>query len=60
MILASQRILFKKVLIMHGKGKFAKIKVSICNVSIETSKICKVLVRVADSNGLILVNLKGI
>ena len=45
---------------MHGKGKFAKIKVSIYNVPIETSNICKVLLRVAESNGLILVNLKGI
>ena len=57
-ILVSQRILFKKVLIMHGKGEFAKIKGSICNVPIETSDICKVLPRPADGNGLILVKHK--
>ena len=43
---------------MHGKGEFAKIKGSICNVPIDTSNICKVLPRPADSNGLILVKLK--
>ena len=42
-ILVSQRILFKKVLIMHRKGEFAKIKCSICNVPIKKSNICKVL-----------------
>ena len=57
-ILVSQRILFKKVLIMHGKGEFAKIKGSICNVPKETSNIYKVLPRPADNNGLILVKLK--
>ena len=36
-ILVSQRILLKKVLIMHGKGEFPKIKGSICNVLIEAS-----------------------
>ena len=57
-ILVSQRILFKKVVIIHEKGDFAKIRGSICNASIETSIICKVLQRAADSNGLILVKLK--
>ena len=57
-ILVSQRILFKKVVIMHGKGEFAKIKGSICNVPIGISNICKVLPRPADSNGLIFVRLK--
>ena len=52
------RILFKKVVIMHGKGEFATIKGSICNVPIEKSNICKVLPRPLDSNGLILVKLK--
>ena len=42
-ILVSQRILFKKVLIMHGKEEFAKIMGSICNIPIEKSNICKVL-----------------
>ena len=57
-VLVSQRILFKKVVIMHEKGDSAKIKGSICNAFIETSIICKVLQRPADSNGLILVKLK--
>ena len=57
-ILVSRGILFKKLLIMHGKGEFAKIKGSICNVPIETSNICKMLPRPADSNKLILVKLK--
>ena len=57
-ILVCQRILFKKVLIMHGKGEFSKIKGGICNVPMETSNICKVLPRPTDSNGLILVKLK--
>ena len=57
-ILVCQRILFKKVLIMHGKGEFSEIKGGICNVPIETSNICKVLPRPTDSNGLILVKLK--
>ena len=43
---------------MHEKGDFAKIKGSICNAFIETSIICKVLQRPADSNRLILVKLK--
>ena len=57
-ILVSQIILFKKVLIMHGKGQFAKIKGNIFNVPIETSNIFKVLPRPTDSNRLILVKLK--
>ena len=55
-ILVSQIILFKKVLIMHGKGQFAKIKGNIFNVPIDTSNIFKVLP--TDSNRLILVKLK--
>ena len=43
---------------MHGKGEFAKIKDSMYNVPIETSNICKVLPRPADSNGPILIKLK--
>ena len=30
-----KRIMFKKITIMHGKGEFAKINVSICNIPIE-------------------------
>ena len=43
---------------MHGKGEYAKIKGSICNIPIETSDICSILPRPADSNGLIVVKLK--
>ena len=53
------RIIFKKLAIMHGKGEFAKIKGSICNILIETANICNNLPIPADSNGLIVVKLKG-
>ena len=43
---------------MHGKGEFAKIKGSICNVPTETSNICNILPRPADANGLIVVKSK--
>ena len=43
---------------MHGKGEFAKIKGSICNIPIETAIICNILPRPADSNGLIGVKLR--
>ena len=43
---------------MHGKGEFAKIKGSICNIPFETSNMCNILPRPADSNGLIVVKLK--
>ena len=56
--LISKRIIFKKIAIMHGKGEFAKIKGSICNIPIETANICNILPRPADSNGLIVVKLK--
>ena len=38
-VLISKRILFKKIAIRHGKGEFAKIKRSICNVPIETANV---------------------
>ena len=56
--LISKRIIFKKIAIMHGKGEFANIKGSICNIPIETANICNILPRPADSNGLIVVKLK--
>ena len=56
--LISKRIIFKKIAITHGKGEFAKIKGSICNIPIETANICNILPRPADSNGLIVVKLK--
>ena len=37
----------EKIVIMHGKGEFYKIKGSICNISIEASNICNVLQRLA-------------
>ena len=43
---------------MHGKGEFAKIKGSICNILIEAAHICNVLQRSADSNGLIVGKLR--
>ena len=43
---------------MHGKGEFAKIKCSICNIPIETANICNILPRPSYSNGLIVVTLK--
>ena len=52
------RIIFKKLAIMHGKGEFAKIKGSICNILIETANIFNNLPIPADSNGLIVVKLK--
>ena len=49
---------YKKIAVMYGKGKFAKIKGSICNIPIETANMCNILPRPADSNGLIVVKLK--
>ena len=43
---------------MHGKGKFAKIKGSICNIPIEAANMCNIFPIPADSNGLIVVKLK--
>ena len=43
---------------MRGKGEFAKIKGTICNIPIETANISNVLSRPVDSNRLILVKLK--
>ena len=43
---------------MHGKGEFAKINGSICNIPIEAANICKLLLKPADSNRLTVVKLK--
>ena len=56
-VLISRRILFKKVTIMP-KGKFPKMKGSICNVPIDTTETVNILPHGADSNGLIVVKLK--
>ena len=42
-IFISKRIIFKKIAIMHGKGEFAKIKGSICNIPTEAANICNIL-----------------
>ena len=55
----SNRILFKKIAIMYGKGEFCKIKASNCHIAIETENICNILPRPAVSNGLIVVKLKS-
>ena len=56
-VLISRRILFKKVSIMP-KGRFPKLKGSICNIPIESGDNTNVLQRGADSNGLLIVKLK--
>ena len=50
-------MLLKKVSIMP-KGKFPKLKGSICNIPIESDDITNVLPLGADSNGLLIVKLK--
>ena len=44
-------ILFKKTAIMHGKDEFSKIKGSVCNVSIETTNTCNILLKSAVHKG---------
>ena len=56
-VLISRRILFKKVSIMP-KGRFPKLKGSICNIPIDLADITNVLPYGADSNGLVVVKLK--
>ena len=38
----SKRLTLKKVAIKHGKGEFAKVKVSICNSPTEAANLCKI------------------
>ena len=56
-VLISRRILFKKVSIMP-KGRFPKLKGSICNIPIDLADITNVLPHGGDSNGLVVVKLK--
>ena len=57
-LLASRRILFKKVTVMP-KGKSLKIKSSICNIPVSKVDVnCNMLPRPTNSNGLIIVILK--
>ena len=57
-VLISKRILFKKIAIIHGKGKFCKIKGRICVISTQAGNICNILPRAVVSNGLAVVKLK--
>ena len=57
-VLISKRMLFKKFAIMHGKGGFAKVKESICNIPVETDTVCNVLPRPVNNNGFVIVKLK--
>ena len=41
------------------KGEFPKLKGSICNVPSNTADIVNILPRGADSNGLVMLKLKG-
>ena len=54
----SKRITFKKTALLHGKREFAKIKGTICSISIETANVFNILPKPADSNGLIVVKLQ--
>ena len=56
-VLISRRILFKKINVMP-KGRFPKLKGSICNISTDSNNIANVLPQGADSNGLLVVKLK--
>ena len=40
------------------KGQTPKLKVSICNVPIDTNDVTNILPRGADSNGIIMIKLK--
>lgn len=45
----------KKIVIMHRKCKFVKVKVIICNIPVDTENVCNILPRPIGSNGLIVV-----
>ena len=57
-VLSSCKILFKKAFIMP-KGRFPKLKGSICNIPTDLADITNVLSHDADSNGLVVVKFKG-
>ena len=57
-VIISKRTLFKKVLIMHGKGELAKINGNVCNIPEETDTVCNVLPRPVINNGLVTVKVK--
>ena len=53
-ILTSKKTIFKKITIMNRKGGFAKIYY----ILFVATNICNILLRPADSNGVIVVKLK--
>ena len=53
----SREILFKKIAIMP-KGRFPKLRGSICNIPIHVNETTNILPHGADSNGLVIVKLK--
>ena len=58
-LLASRRIIFKKVTVKPKADKSTKMKGSICNIPvIEVDVNCNTSPRPADSNGLLIVKLK--
>ena len=57
-VLISERILFKKIAIIHGKAEFSKIKGRFANIPVEAENICNILPRPAVSNGLIVFRTK--
>ena len=58
-LLASRRIIFKKVTVKPKAGKSLKMKGTICNIPvIEVDVNCNTLPRPTDSNGLLIVKLK--
>ena len=57
-VLISERILFKNIAIMHGKGELSKIKRRICNIRIKAANITNILPRPAVCNRLIVVKVK--
>ena len=56
-VFISQKILFKKIAIMCGKGKISKIKTTIYNIPIKIANICNILPRTAVFIGLAVVKL---
>ena len=49
------QIILKIIAMMHGTGKFRRVKGSIYNILIEAGSVCKTVPRGADSDALVLV-----
>ena len=56
--LVARQLPFKKISIVP-KSQSPKLKEALCNIPIDTSDVCNTLPRPADSNGIIIVKLKG-